>query len=991
MKKFTLTLIAVICCMISFAQTGATCNDAIPESANNTCSFTNYTTSGLEMWFLWIATSTDAQITVVNQAAFGTNAPHAHNITMFDGTCGNLNQLEEDELPFLNPAAELTIDASNLIVGNTYYIRVNVLASAAVCTQGACPGIANASFALCIEDLDIFLPLDFNLNNFGFQEIPVNTNTYYSNDGQIVDINGNPRLDIKSYTIGANPALFITDNSLIHVFARIDTDITTIDTLHRVDMKLVGGNPAVRAFRTEKTKEHINYFLGHIPNGIVNKRGYSRIVCNSVYPNIDMQYYSNSNGFKYYFIVHPGGDPDQIVLKFEGASAVNVTPDGGLRVETSIGSMEFEAGHAYKINPAGNPVPMPWQAKFLKISANEVKFDIRKYPSNMPLIIQVDRGHATGAPLTHEGIRWSSFYGSIDPDRGTGLYVDLSKNQYLYGLTWSLNLPEVTGVVQTNNAGNQDVFVVKFNELHELVWATFYGGSNNESPTRIFVDGTGNVFFIGGTSSSNFPLFNPGLPAFFQDSSFGLDGFIVVLNSQGDTKIWATHYETGNDIVIDGSGNIFIVGFGGVNTVAPPGAYSQSTGGSGFISRFNSSFEQVWSTQFGGGFDHINSVDLDNAGNVYITGNTNASLAGAPLCDVPTNGGFPLCNPGGNAYYQNTYGGGVNDAFVAIFDSINSLIYSSYFGGSGNDQSNAIVVDPFGNIYIAGKTTGGPAASTLCVVPATGEFPLCDPPNSTFFQGNAWGSSDAFFAGFNGSKELLVSMFYGGPGDEEALDITTDDAGRVYFVGTTWSPDNFPVEIRGPFYNQNKGLGLEPDGFIVQFNANQQRVWASYLGISGGAVINSVVVRDNNKVFFSGYVQGADDDFLVNIICSNAASHYCQQQMASHPYSDAVIAVHVVDNPVGIDEYSQGLTDNDLLIYPNPASGNINIQLNLEQKQNVMISVYNVIGELVYSEKHEKKSGIFTRQLDGSALSNGMYLILLQTGEKLITRKFIIQ
>ncbi|PCH66639.1 MAG: hypothetical protein COC01_07540 [Bacteroidetes bacterium] len=992
MKKITLTLVAIACTLASYAQTGATCNDAIPESATNTCVFTNYTTSGLEMWFSWTATGTDAQIIVVNQAAFGTNVPHLHNIALFDGTCGNLNQLEEDELPFLNPAAELTIDASNLIVGNTYYIRVKILASAAACTQGACPGIANSSFDLCIQDIDVFIPLDFNLNNFGFQEVPVNANTYYSNDGQIIDINGNPRLDVKSYTIGANPALFITDNSLMYVFARIDTDITTIDTLHRIDMRLVGGNPAVRAFRTEKTSEHINYFLGHIPNGIVNKRGYSRIVCSSVYPNIDMQYYSNSNGLKYYFIVHPGGDADDIIMRFDGASAVDVTGTGGLRITTSLGNIEFEAAHAYQINKPGTIVPMPWQAEFVKVSANEVKFDIRNYPKNKPLIIQVDRGHTIGASAPHQGIKWSSFYGSINSDRGTGLYVDLSKNQYLYGFSWSINLPGLFGVVQTYNSGNQDVFVAKFNELHELDWATFYGGMDNEDPTRIVVDGAGNVYFIGGTFSSNFPLFDPGAPAFFRDFSSGLAGFIVVLNNQGDTKLWATHFTPGIDIVIDGSGNIFIVGFGNVDIVAPFGAYSQSTGGSGFISKFNSSFNQVWSTQFGGGTDYINSVDVDNTGNIYITGYTSAPLAGAPLCDVPTNGGFPLCNPGGNAYYQDTkgdVGGGLHDAFVAVFDNNNSLIYSTYFGGDGDDRSNAITVDAFGNIYIAGKTTSATPASTLCGVPATGRFPLCDPPSSTFFQDNLWGSSDAFFAGFNGAKEPIVSMYYGGPGGEEALDITTDDAGRVYFVGTTWSSDSFPVEFRGPYYNQDMGLGFIPDGFIVQFNANQQRVWASYLGISGTASINSVVVRDNNKIFFSGYVQGFTDNFP--IVCSDTASHYCQQQMASHPNSDAVIGKHIVDNPVGIDEYSQGLTDNDLLIYPNPTSGNINIQLNLDQKQNIVISVYSVIGELLYSEKHENKSGKFNKQLDVSALSDGMYLVLLQTGEKMIARKLIIQ
>jgi len=243
------------------------------------------------MWFSWTATSTDAQITVISEA-FGSNLPHIHGAVIYSGTCNNLQIIAEDELVFLAASSELTLDISNLIIGNTYFLRLNREANSTVeCDKGACfPVIQNASFVLCIEDIDVFIPLDFNLNNFGFQETPIRSHTYYTNKGQIVDTDGNPRFDIQSYTIGASPAVFITDTSISYVYARVDTSPFTLDTMHRVDMKLTGGNPAVRVFRTEKVQGYLNYYLGHIPTGITKTKGYSRAVCNNVYPNIDMQY-----------------------------------------------------------------------------------------------------------------------------------------------------------------------------------------------------------------------------------------------------------------------------------------------------------------------------------------------------------------------------------------------------------------------------------------------------------------------------------------------------------------------------------------------------------------------------------------------------------------------------------------------------------------------------------------------------------------------------
>jgi hypothetical protein len=271
-------------------------------------------------------------------------------------------------------------------------------------------------------------------------------------------------------------------------------------------MALVGGNPT-KVFKTEQTTDITNYFLAHIPNGVVNNKSYSRAVCNEVYTNIDMQYYSNQDGIKYYFIVKPGGDPDDIVMKFDGANSINVTPIGGLEIVTSLGILDFEPPHAYRVNPAGNVVPMPWQAKFEAIpsSTNEVKLKTHPYDPIMPLFIQIDRGHSQNK----QGIanmEWSTFYGGSGLEWATSIKNDISGNIYVSGNSQGGGFPLTLGAFQTNSS-NVDGVLIKFNSLRQIQWATYFGGTNNDDANSIVI--SNNKLYVSGlTSSTNFPIVN---------------------------------------------------------------------------------------------------------------------------------------------------------------------------------------------------------------------------------------------------------------------------------------------------------------------------------------------------------------------------------------------------------------------------------------------------------------------------------------------------
>ncbi len=200
------------------------------------------------------------------------------------------------------------------------------------------------------------------------------------------------------------------------------------------------------------------------------------------------------------------------------------------------------------------------------------------------------------------------------------------------------------------------------------------------------VDQAGNIYIAGQTSA----LSGISLLGFQNTKSTGLDGFLAKYNAFG-VKLWATYYgNTGTDkglsVATDASNNIYLAGSTTSSTGIASGGFQNTLGGlsDGFIVKFNSSGSRIWSTYFGGtGDDGINSIAVNNSGHIIIGGTTSSSTAIA-------SGGYKL-----------TYSGS-NDCFVAKFDLSGSLIWSTYYGGSGSEADASVTFDKWENIYLTG-------------------------------------------------------------------------------------------------------------------------------------------------------------------------------------------------------------------------------------------------------------------------------------------------
>jgi Beta-propeller repeat len=186
------------------------------------------------------------------------------------------------------------------------------------------------------------------------------------------------------------------------------------------------------------------------------------------------------------------------------------------------------------------------------------------------------------------------------------------------------------------------------------------------------------------------------------------------------------------------------------------------------VSKLNSSGSAlVYSTYLGGsgnapfGFgDYANGIAVDSSGNAYVTGVTLSS-------NFPTTAGA----------FQTTFGGGRNDAFVSKLNASGSaLVYSTYLGGSNNDQGNGILADSSGNAYVTGFTESS-------------NFPTT--PGA--FQTTLGGVGNAFVSKLNSSGSGLVySTYLGGGSVDQSHGIALDPLGNAYITGGTES-SNFPT------------------------------------------------------------------------------------------------------------------------------------------------------------------------------------------------------
>ena len=264
-------------------------------------------------------------------------------------------------------------------------------------------------------------------------------------------------------------------------------------------------------------------------------------------------------------------------------------------------------------------------------------------------------------------------------------------------------------------------------------------------------------------------------------------------------------------VAINSAGSCYLAGTG---TIAPTlGAYQSTpkSPASQFVMKLDSSGSVAFATYLGGsGTDTPGGMALDAAGNVYLTGVTNSN-------DFPTVNAF-----------QKTFGGGNTDAFVAVLNvSLSALVYSTYLGGSGDDDGSAIAVDSSGNAYLTGLTY-----ST--------NFPTVAPYQAIISSGYS-----AFVTKLGPTGSAVYSTYLGGADFAFGTGIAVDTLGEAYVTGRAGCC--FPV------VNPIQGTVTAPSAFVSKFNAaGSALVYSTYYGSSTDSA--GIVVDSSGQAFIAGSV-----------------------------------------------------------------------------------------------------------------------------------------
>lgn len=365
------------------------------------------------------------------------------------------------------------------------------------------------------------------------------------------------------------------------------------------------------------------------------------------------------------------------------------------------------------------------------------------------------------------------------------------------------------------------------------------------------------------------------------------------------TYYGGTGHDEAVDIATDAAGNIYMAG----NTYSDDfptqnisGGYNQ-TAFSGyqdvFIVKFNNNGVRQWATYFGGNDDDVlTGIGVDANGNIAITGST-------------TSNDFPVKTLSGG-YQQQFNDEYIKEAFIAKFNTGGALQWSTYFGGSEDEEGGDIAIDGSGNIIVTGSThsTNLPVKSLTGALNVSTSFGTGDiyfakfdangsrlwasyyggysinpsgiaiDANNNFwitgvtsfgFTGKtvsgAYNQSinfsgtniyDAFLMKFNSSASLVWATCYGGNGMETEGRIAIDAGNNVLITGGTASAD-FPLQNLTGAYNQTSNAGGESDAFIVKFSNAGARLWATYYGGTGNDYGTAIASDKSNNILVGGY------------------------------------------------------------------------------------------------------------------------------------------
>ncbi len=538
---------------------------------------------------------------------------------------------------------------------------------------------------------------------------------------------------------------------------------TTKNSRSVLRMKLIDANQNADVKGRQPSPAKVNYLIGNDRSKWhTNVPTFREVQYNNVWPGVDMIWYGTQDKLEYDFVINPGTAASTVRLNFNGADKLGIDAQGNLLMKVGAEEVVQSAPVIYQELEADR-VNIP--GKYVIKGQHEVGFEVGAYDANKPLVID---------PV----LSYSTYIGGEAADFGLGVAVDSSGRAYLAGKTSSSEtFFPIENAIQGTMIDTLG-FVTKLNAAgNDVLYSTFFGDSNGFCVSNICgteiraiaVTTDGRAVVTGAVANEDNDSLMPITAGAYQNNGFCISWCGLEPNRMVDAFVTV--------FKVDGTDLDYSTFFGG---------------------RTNFRFSER-------GFDIGNSVAVDASNRIYITGLTASN-------SLPTKHAFQ--------WSRHSEGEG-KDAFIAVFNPAasgnDSLLYSSYLGGDGDDVGLGVAVDNDRNAYIGGST----ASTDLETKSPSG------PPLRPNYNG---GGFDGFVAKIDtesdGAASLTYSTYFGGNINDRVESVAVDVFQRAYITGASnSSASSFPLK------NAFDSTQVNGEAFVAKLNADGNALfYSSFLG-----------------------------------------------------------------------------------------------------------------------------------------------------------------
>ncbi|HET6992590.1 MAG TPA: T9SS type A sorting domain-containing protein [Bacteroidia bacterium] len=320
----------------------------------------------------------------------------------------------------------------------------------------------------------------------------------------------------------------------------------------------------------------------------------------------------------------------------------------------------------------------------------------------------------------------STYYGGSGGDQGLCIAKGPANEIVLAGSATSTDLPYASSGFQGTMGGQIDAFLAVFDDSLNVQWSTYYGGANPEDIHAICVTPQGEIAFVGGTRSNNFPVTANAWQAGLLNQP---DNYLVKFGMDGSrhyaTFFGGTNNEDANGIVSDADGNLYMTGFTYSADFPTQGNVFQSNlqgQNDVYVSKFDVNGQLVWSTFVGGGGQDVAWAMYGLGKYIFVCGETESPA-------------FPVSTTAIQATYASN-----GDGFVIKMDTSGQMVSGTFMGGNGVDALLAITVDADTSVITCGDTYS------------------TDLPVANAFQSTNATAGDGYVLKFGMSEELPLSF-----------------------------------------------------------------------------------------------------------------------------------------------------------------------------------------------------------------------------------------